>query len=69
MVKPIRDAMIGVVYANDSQIRRSEHEQANIDGLFPIRGISRVILSAFHAGREFVYIRVEDAPLQTELPK
>jgi len=69
MVKPIRDAMNGVVYEDDSQIRHSEHTQTSIDGSFPIRGVSKVILNAFNTGKVFVYIRVEDAPPQTLLPK
>jgi crossover junction endodeoxyribonuclease RusA len=69
MAKPIRDAMNGVVYEDDSQIRQSEHSQTSIDGAFRIRGVSRVILNAFATGKEFVYIRIEDAPPQTQLPK
>ena|SRR5438105_1924821 len=69
MVKPIRDAMNGVVYDDDSQIRHSAHAQTSIDGSFPIRRVSKVILNAFHTGKPFVYVRVEDAPPQTQLPK
>lgn len=69
MVKPIRDAMNGVVYEDDSQIRHSEHTQTSIDGAFQVRGVSKVILNGFAAGKEFVYIRIEDAPPQTQLPK
>ncbi|HZV06656.1 MAG TPA: RusA family crossover junction endodeoxyribonuclease [Gemmataceae bacterium] len=68
MVKPIRDALNGVVYEDDSQIRHSEHTQTSIDGAFRIRGVSKVILNAFAVGKEFVYIRIEDAPPQTQLP-
>jgi Holliday junction resolvase RusA-like endonuclease len=69
MVKPIRDAMNGVVYEDDSQIRHSEHAQTSIDGAFQVRGVSKVILDAFAAGKEFIYIRIEDAPPQLQLPK
>lgn len=69
MVKPIRDAMSGLVYEDDSQIRHSEHVQTSIDDFFRIRGVSRVILNAFATGKEFVYIRIEDAPPETQLPK
>lgn len=69
MVKPIRDAMNGVVYEDDSQIRRSEHTQTSIDDAFQVRGVSKAILNAFATGNEFVYIRIEEAPPQTQLPK
>ncbi len=69
LVKPIRDAMNGVVYDDDSQIRHSEHAQTSIDGSFKVRGVSKVILGAFNIGKQFVYIRIEDAPAQTQLPK
>lgn len=69
MVKPIRDALNGVVYDDDSQIRHSEHTQTSIDDAFQVRGVSKVILNAFAVGKEFVYIRIEDAPPQTQLPK
>src|SRR5437879_479490 len=69
MVKPIRDALNGLVYTDDRQIRHSHHVQTSIDDAFQIRGVSAVILAAFNAGKAFVYIRIEDAPTQTQLPK
>jgi crossover junction endodeoxyribonuclease RusA len=69
MAKPIRDALIGLVYEDDSQISHAEHSQTSIDGFFRIRGVSKVILAAFHTGEEFIYVRIEDAPHHTELPK
>ncbi len=69
MAKPIRDALSGLVYEDDRQISHAEHSQTNIDGLFQIRGVSLVLLEAFHRGKEFVYVRIETAPPHTELPK
>ncbi len=69
MAKPIRDALSGLVYEDDHQITHAEHVQASIDGLFPIRRASKVVLEAFHRGEEFVYIRIEMAPTHTQLPK
>ena len=69
MAKPIRDAMNGVVYADDSQIRYGEYLQTSVDERYNVRGVSLVLLSAFHVGNPFVYIRVEDAPTKMHLPK
>lgn len=69
MAKPIRDAMNGVVYIDDSQIRHGEYLQASIDERYNVRGVSLVLLSAFHIGNPFVYVRVEDAPAVTQLPR
>ncbi|HKI35688.1 MAG TPA: RusA family crossover junction endodeoxyribonuclease [Gemmataceae bacterium] len=69
MVKPIRDALNGLVYADDKQIRHSHHVQSSIDDRFHIRWVSMVLLEAFNAGDEFVYVRIEDAPAETQLPK
>lgn len=69
MAKPIRDALSGLVYDDDGQISHAEHAQTNIDVFFRIRGVSEVILEAFHRGKEFVYVRTESAPAHTELPR
>jgi hypothetical protein len=69
MVKPIRDALNGLIYADDREIRHSHHVQTSIDDLFRIRGVSKILLEAFSAGNEFVYVRIEDAPAETPLPK
>lgn len=69
MVKPIRDAMNGLVYVDDSQIRHGEYAQTSIDERYNVRGVSLVLLSAFHVGNPFIYVRVETAPAQPLLPK
>lgn len=69
MVKPIRDALNGFVYDDDSQIRHSETIHFPIDGPLRIRGASMVLLTAFSTAAEFLYVRVEDAPATIQLPK
>jgi crossover junction endodeoxyribonuclease RusA len=69
MAKPIRDALNGLVYQDDKQITHAEHVQTGIDEFFQIRGVSKVILEAFHRGTEFVYVRIETAPAHAQLPK
>jgi Holliday junction resolvase RusA-like endonuclease len=62
MVKPIRDALIGLAYADDRQITDSAIRQTTIDGAFRVRGHSLVLLRAFSVGKEFLHIKVEPAP-------
>ncbi len=68
MVKPIRDALNGLVYEDDRQIRYSETMHVPIDDPIKIRGASAVLLAAFSEGDEFLYVRVEDAPAVIQLP-
>ena len=69
MVKPIRDALNGLVYNDDEQIRHSHTVQVSINEAFRVRGAPRILLTAFSVGVEFVYVRIEDAPAETSLPR
>lgn len=68
MVKPIRDAMNGLVYDDDRQIRYSETIHLPIGDPVIIQGSSPVLLSAYSSGKPFVYVRIEDAPSILHLP-
>ena len=67
MVKPIRDALQGIVYVNDKQISDSAVRQTSIDGPVVIRGASLAIALAYCKGDEFVYVKVEPAPSHAQL--
>jgi len=67
MIKPIQDALAGLVYKNDRQITDAQTRKTNIDGRFRLRHLSRVYARAFAGGRPFVYIRIEKAPNHEEL--
>jgi Holliday junction resolvase RusA-like endonuclease len=69
MVKPIRDAMNGLVYADDRQIRHPHHAQMSTEGRYRIPGASRLVVDALREGKVFVYIRIEDAPAEPQLPR
>jgi crossover junction endodeoxyribonuclease RusA len=62
MLKPIQDALIGLVYEDDRQLTDASVRKTNIDGLFYIRGASIVLLEAFSRGNEFLHVRIETAP-------
>ena len=67
MIKPIQDALAGLIYRNDRQITDAQTRKTNIDGRFRLRRLSAVYARAFGGGREFVYIRIEEAPSHEEL--
>jgi crossover junction endodeoxyribonuclease RusA len=69
MVKPIRDAMNGLVYRDDRQITYSETIQICIDAPIKIRRASTVLLAAYAKGQEFLYIRIDHAPDTIQLPQ
>ncbi|MGH7200854.1 MAG: RusA family crossover junction endodeoxyribonuclease [Planctomycetaceae bacterium] len=68
LLKPIQDALIGLIYEDDRQLTDSVVRKTNIDGAFRIRGASLKLLEAFSRGKEFLYIQVEGSPDHTELP-
>lgn len=67
MIKPIQDALIGLVYKDDSQIVHSEATKIDIDGKYMVRGMPLVLTRAFSAGNEFLYIVIDHAPEITSL--
>jgi Holliday junction resolvase RusA-like endonuclease len=61
LVKPILDALIGLVYRDDQLITDTMIRKTSIDGLFRVRGCSSVLLEALSKGQEFVHIVIEEA--------
>lgn len=67
MVKPIQDALKGLVYVDDRQITDIRVRKTNFDGRFKVRGMAVILAEGFSKGSEFIYVRVEDAPDHAEL--
>jgi Holliday junction resolvase RusA-like endonuclease len=59
LLKPIQDALIGLVYDDDRQIIDAVTQKRPIDDPFFVRYISMVLAEGFAQGDEFVYVRVE----------
>jgi hypothetical protein len=62
MVKPIQDALIGLVYVDDRQITDTTVRKTSINGKFETRWQSLVLLTAFSRGDVFVYVVIDHAP-------
>lgn len=67
LVKPIQDALNGLVYVDDRQITDTYVRKTDLNGSFRVRGMSPVLAEGFCRGNEFLYVRVELAPDHKEL--
>lgn len=67
LTKPIQDALQGVIYLNDKQVRDVIANRRNINGQFRVRHISMPLAAAFSNGRPFVHIQVWHSPKQETL--
>lgn len=62
LVKPIQDALNGLVYEDDHLITDTSLRKTNLSGRFVVRGMSPVLAEGFCRGDEFLHIRIELAP-------
>jgi hypothetical protein len=67
LLKPIQDALNGLVYNDDQQITDTLVRKTAIDELFYIRGASLVLLEALSHDQEFLHIVIKEAPDHTVL--
>lgn len=68
MIKPIQDALNGIVYVDDKQVARVVSGRADLDGPYRVRGLSEALASGFVSDGPFVHVKVEPAPDAQELP-
>lgn len=66
LLKAIQDALIGLVYDDDSRVTDTATRKTSIDAPIRPRGASRVLLSAYADGDEFVHVIVDQAPSHDE---
>ncbi len=67
LLKPVQDALIGLVYQDDRQITDTAVRKTALDGAFFVRGMPVLLAEGFARSREFVYLRIEAAPDHREL--
>jgi crossover junction endodeoxyribonuclease RusA len=68
ILKPIQDALIGVVWQDDSIVTDVEIRRRWRQTAFTINAVSPVLAAGLALGGEFVYISITDAPPQDVLP-
>lgn len=64
IVKPIQDAIIGLVYVDDDQITDVLIRKRDLSGTFEVESTTPTLAEGFARGNEFIYIVVTDAPDQ-----
>jgi crossover junction endodeoxyribonuclease RusA len=67
MIKPIQDALKGLIYSDDCLVTDSKAAKRNLNGSFRVKGMSPVIAEGFCSGCEFIHIKILEAPSQEEL--
>ena len=65
IIKPIQDALVGLIFADDSQIADVDCHRRFLDGGFDLTRLPSVLLSGIALQSECVYVRVsESEPLE-----
>lgn len=67
IVKPIHDALIGLVYGDDHQVSESIIRRRNLSGPYRIQDLTPVLAERLDRRREFLYVVIEDARAGGEL--
>lgn len=67
IIKPIQDALVGLVYVDDAQVADTSSRKSKINGAFKIMGVSPDVAIKLAEGREFLRIQVLPAPNHEDL--
>ena len=67
VVKPIQDALIGVVYADDDRVTDVESHRRYLEDPIDLTRVPPLLSSALVHQIECVYVRVDEAPLLENL--
>lgn len=59
IIKPLQDALVGVVYDDDAQVRRTSSQKRDLGDSYRIRGASAALLMGFANGDDFIHIQVD----------
>jgi len=60
VIKPIQDALNGVIFEDDSQVRSTSSVRRDINGSYRLRHAPLVLASAFATGDDFVHMRITE---------
>src|SRR4051794_12156098 len=67
MLKPIQDALQGILYVNDRQVTDASCRKRDLNGSYKVRRMRRPLSEGFVEGEEFVHIVVSEAPAPEDL--
>ena len=61
IIKPIQDALVGLVFDDDSQIADVESHRRFLDDTLDLTSLPQLLLSGIASQKECVYVRVADS--------
>jgi len=67
MIKPILDAIKGIVYIDDEQVVDVHAAVRAMHGTYDLSEVTNVLWQAIDAGEPFVYVRVRPLPQPLEV--
>lgn len=59
IIKPVLDALNGIIYQDDYQIVELDNRRRNLNGSFRVKGMSVALAEGFCKGEEFLHIKVD----------
>jgi crossover junction endodeoxyribonuclease RusA len=68
MLKPIQDALVGLVYLDDGQLTDTHGHLRNLNDPYRVRGMTPAQARGFTSGDPFVHVRIELPSPSGELP-
>jgi Holliday junction resolvase RusA-like endonuclease len=68
ILKPIHDALIGILFEDDSAVTDVEIRRRWRGAAFTLNAVSEVLAAGLDLDKEFVYVTMTDAPPQDVLP-
>jgi crossover junction endodeoxyribonuclease RusA len=58
IIKPIQDALVGLVFVDDSLISDVESHRRSLEGTFDLTRLPDLVVEEISAGKECVYVKV-----------
>jgi hypothetical protein len=68
MLKPIQDALTGLIYFDDGQLTDTHGHLRDLNGQYRVRGLTPAQARGFTSGDPFVHVRIELPSPSGELP-
>lgn len=59
IIKPLLDALNGVIYVDDYQIVDLDTRRRNLNGSFRVKGMSPALAEGFCKGEEFLHVKLD----------
>jgi crossover junction endodeoxyribonuclease RusA len=61
IVKPIQDALVGLVFSDDALVADVESHRRSLNGSFDLTRLPTLLIAGIASGKECVYVRVSNS--------